>query len=103
MKKFILAVAAVGMLAFSAYAQNDDDKKAEQKKELSAAFQEQFTQMGVPEEQATPLADCLAGKMVDNLSEEEMEEMMKMDPSSPGSEELQGKIQEWAMDCMQGN
>lgn len=102
MKKFILALTAVGFMSFSSFAQNDDDKKAQAKKELSASLKEEFVAMGLPEEQAAPFADCLSGKLVDNLSEKEIEEAMKMDENNPGSEELQQKIQTYAMECMNG-
>lgn len=102
MKKIILALAAIGLMSFSSYAQHDDDKKAQTKKELSASLKEEFIAMGLPEEQAAPFADCLSGKLVDNLSEKEIEEVKKMDEKNPGSEELQQKIQTYAMECMSG-
>lgn len=99
MKKIIFALATISLINYSAFAQSDDDKKQENKKQLQESMIKDLTEMGLPEEQATPLADCLSTKMVDNLSDKEVEEALKVDENNPGSDELNQKVQKYAEEC----
>lgn len=100
MKKLIFAVATMSLLSYSSFAQAADDKKDENKKAVYDALFKDISEAGLPEEQAKPLADCMATKIVDNLSDEEIQTVLKADEQNPPSQEIMEKVGKVGEECM---
>lgn len=92
MKKTILALASVAFLSVNAFALDVQDRKAENKKSISTMLVQQFTEMGIPEDDSKPFADCIAEKCVEDLSETEVDELIQANEENPPSEELTAKL-----------
>lgn len=99
MKKTILALATVVFLGANAFALDVQDRKEENKQAISTMLVEQFSEMGLAEEDSKPFADCIAEKCVEGLSDAEVEELINANEENPPSEELTTKLNEIVMAC----
>lgn len=99
MKRLFLALAGVALLNVTTYASIATDKEAD-KQAISSMLKETFVESGMEADMATPFADCIATKCVDNLNDDEVKQVLALKESEEGpSEVLAEKLQEYIIGC----